>query len=108
MRSRSATTFGRDVELRQLLELAELARSGSATSVLVHGEAGIGKTRLVSELVSSLRARSDLVVVGHGVHLSEGEVPFGVLTESLRDLVRAAGVERVHIALGSEAEQLGP
>ena len=108
MRSRSATTFGRDAELRQLLELAELARSGSATSVLVHGEAGIGKTRLVSDLTADLRERDDLVVVGHGVHLSEGEVPFGVLTESLRDLVRSVGVGRVREVLGQDAEHLAP
>jgi DNA-binding CsgD family transcriptional regulator/tetratricopeptide (TPR) repeat protein len=106
MRSRSATTFGRDAELRQLLELAELARSGNATSVLVHGEAGIGKTRLVLELLTALRERDDLVVVGHGVHLTEAEVPFGVLAESLRDLVRNVGVGQVRDILGGDAEQL--
>ena len=106
MRSRSATTFGRDAELRQLLALADKARAGEAVSVLVHGEAGAGKTRLVTDLVASLRDLDALVFLGHGVHLAEGEVPFGVLTESLRDLVRTIGVQQVRESLGTDAEHL--
>lgn len=108
MRSRSATTFGRDAELRQLLALADKARAGEAVSVLVHGEAGVGKTRLVSDLVAVLREQGALVFVGHGVHLSEGEVPSGVLTESLRDLARTLGADRIRDALGPDAEHLAP
>jgi predicted ATPase len=108
MRSRSATTFGRDDELRQLLALADKARSGESISILVHGEAGVGKTRLVSDLGAGLREQGDLVFAGHGVHLAGGEVPFGVLTESLRDLVRALGVDLVRGALGADAEHLAP
>ncbi len=108
MRSRSATTFGRDAELGQLLALADKARAGEAVSVLVHGEAGVGKTRLVTDLVASLRDQDALVFVGHGVHLAEGEVPFGVLAESLRDLVRTVHVDRVRDAIGPDAEQLAP
>ncbi len=108
MRSRSATTFGRDDELRQLLTLAAKARAGAAMPVLVHGEAGVGKTRLVSDLVTALREHDALVFVGHGVHLAEGEVPFGVLSESLRDLVRSVGADAVRVLLGADAEQLSP
>jgi tetratricopeptide (TPR) repeat protein len=108
MRSRSATTFGRDAELRQLLALADKARAGEAVTVLVHGEAGVGKTRLVSELATSLREQDAIVFVGHGVHLSEGEVPFGVLAESLRDLVRTIGVQDVRDRIGADAEHLAP
>ncbi|HET6940489.1 MAG TPA: AAA family ATPase, partial [Nocardioides sp.] len=108
MRSRSATTFGRDDELRQLLALADKARSGESISVLVHGEAGVGKTRLVSDLVAGLREQDDIVFLGHGVNLAGGEVPFGVLAESLRELVRTVGASRVREALGKDAEQLAP
>ena len=56
------------------------------------GEAGIGKSRLVEEMAAGLD-QSDLVLAGHGVELETGELPYGVLAESLRALVRQIGVE---------------
>jgi predicted ATPase/class 3 adenylate cyclase len=41
---------GRDMELRHLLERWELARRGQGQAVLVSGEGGIGKSRLLSAL----------------------------------------------------------
>jgi serine/threonine protein kinase/tetratricopeptide (TPR) repeat protein len=41
---------GREAELRQLLEWWEHAREGQGSFVLVRGEAGIGKSRLIQEL----------------------------------------------------------
>jgi predicted ATPase len=46
---------GRSDELRTLLTTADLAASGVASIVLVGGEAGIGKSRLVSEVAARLR-----------------------------------------------------
>lgn len=57
-------------------------------TVLVLGEAGVGKTRLVSELVGGLRAAGDLVLTGHGVKMTAGEMPYAVVSEILRDLAR--------------------
>ena len=108
MRSRSAITFGRDGEVRQLSALADKARGGESVSVLVHGEAGVGKTRLVSDFVATLREQGVVVFVGHGVQLSEGEVPYGVVTDSLRDLVRTVGADRVRDLLGPRVEHLAP
>src|SRR2546428_3150713 len=42
--------IGREAELSSLLEHLERARSGHGSTVLISGEAGIGKTRLVEEL----------------------------------------------------------
>ncbi|GAA1862718.1 hypothetical protein GCM10009836_48790 [Pseudonocardia ailaonensis] len=48
---------GRDAELRELEAVAaELGRSGCARTVLLAGEAGIGKTTLAAEFVARMRA----------------------------------------------------
>jgi predicted ATPase len=76
--------------------------------VLVDGEAGIGKTRLLAELVSRLRtagAQRGAVEVTRGscLALAEGELPFAPILEildDLRDRPEVAGdVESVRIEL---------
>ena len=53
---RSAGLVGRDVELRQALAALDESRAGTRV-VLVEGEPGIGKTRLVEELAAAAAAR---------------------------------------------------
>ena len=47
--------FGRDYELGQLMERWRRARAGEGQGVLLVGEAGIGKSRIVRALLDSLR-----------------------------------------------------
>ena len=79
---------GRDQELARLHASIQRARQGEAVTVLVLGEAGVGKTRLVSELVGGLRSAGDLVLTGHGVKMTTGEMPYAVVSEILCDLAR--------------------
>ena len=46
---------GRSDELGRLFATADVAASGVASIVLIGGEAGIGKTRLVGEVAARLR-----------------------------------------------------
>jgi DNA-binding CsgD family transcriptional regulator/tetratricopeptide (TPR) repeat protein len=85
---RSSRLIGREPELDQLRRTVSAVREGEPALVLVDGEAGIGKTRLVGDAVALLRRPGDLVAVGHGVAASGGELPFGVVSDLLRDLVR--------------------
>ena len=55
--TRETPLVGRDEELRTLQLAFESAASGTARIVLLEGEAGVGKSRLVDALVSSLRVR---------------------------------------------------
>ena len=55
--------------------------------MLVTGEAGIGKSRLVSEFVGGVD--DALRLVSHGVAMSTGEIPFGVLADLLKNLLRS-------------------
>jgi DNA-binding CsgD family transcriptional regulator len=85
-RMRSRVMVGRAAELAVLSAAAQRARAGEVGLLLVTGEAGIGKSRLVSEFVSGLD--DALTLVSHGVAMSTGEIPFGVLADLLRNLLR--------------------
>ncbi len=56
---RETALYGRDAELAGLRALWDRARSGDGQVVLVEGEAGIGKSRLVDEFVGGLRAEGE-------------------------------------------------
>ena len=95
------------MELDQLRRAAAEARSGNARVVLVDGEPGIGKTRLVAQLVAELRGSGDLIVSGHGINLAGGELAYGVAAEMLRDLTHQLGESAVRDAAGHHAAGLG-
>ena len=52
----------RDQELATLLDAAREAADGTGSVVLLHGEAGIGKTSLVSAIRSQLPADTRMLV----------------------------------------------
>ena len=79
---------GRSEELHTLLATADLAADGHPALVLVGGEAGVGKSRLVEEAVGRLRDRDWLVIEGGAVALGEDGLPFGPIVEALRSLAR--------------------
>ena len=105
---RSPVMVGRDVELDRLLRVVADADHGQPRFVVIEGEAGIGKTRLAGELVARLALQSEtaLVLHGHGMVLPTGELPFGLLSEVVRDLTHRLGTDRVADLLGSETETL--
>ncbi|WP_441247739.1 helix-turn-helix transcriptional regulator [Kitasatospora sp. McL0602] len=70
---------GRDRELQTLLGAARLRPA----VVLVEGEAGIGKSRLVAEAATVLRADGIRVVTG-GCHPLREPLPYGPVTDALR------------------------
>jgi DNA-binding CsgD family transcriptional regulator len=98
---------GRDAELSLLLEAFSRAEAGEAQVAVVTGEAGIGKTRLVRELVGRLPDET-LVAFGHAVALTGGELPYGAAADLLRALVRQVGLETVREVLGERTRALAP
>ncbi|MFE5914974.1 ATP-binding protein [Streptomyces wedmorensis] len=73
--------FGRERPLEVLTEHAS-APSGDAPLVVVRGEAGIGKTRLVSEAARRAAERGVCVLWGTS-HEAEGQTPYGVFADAL-------------------------
>ncbi|MBN2359520.1 MAG: AAA family ATPase, partial [Deltaproteobacteria bacterium] len=57
---------GRDSELAALQALLDAARQGASGGVLIVGERGLGKTRLLAEAASAARARGFLVAAARG------------------------------------------
>ncbi|MGC1286248.1 MAG: ATP-binding protein, partial [Streptosporangiaceae bacterium] len=55
---------GRETELRRLLALLDDAAAGRPVVALVSGDAGVGKTRLVTELSEAARGRGFAVLTG--------------------------------------------
>jgi|HubBroStandDraft_6_1064221.scaffolds.fasta_scaffold00380_7 DNA-binding CsgD family transcriptional regulator/tetratricopeptide (TPR) repeat protein len=78
---------GRVAELDVLQRALARASSGTGTAVLIAGEAGIGKSRLVSEFEERARAREALVLIGECVELAEGELAFAPIISALRGVV---------------------
>jgi DNA-binding CsgD family transcriptional regulator/tetratricopeptide (TPR) repeat protein len=96
----SPTLVGRLEEL-QALEAAEgRAADGEPAVVLVGGEAGVGKTRLVAELTARCAADGTRVLAGGCVPVGEGALPFAPIVEALRTLVAEVGAAAVRELVG--------
>ena len=83
---------GRAEELGLLARLlAELAQ-GRPAAVLLVGEPGIGKTRLLAEFGSRADAEGHLVLSGSASEL-ERDLPFSLFVDALDEYVRGVGPE---------------
>jgi DNA-binding NarL/FixJ family response regulator len=56
--------------------------------VLVAGESGVGKSRLLAELTGSVQEDEALVLHGECIELGEGELPYAPIVGALRHLTR--------------------
>ncbi|WP_277750817.1 ATP-binding protein [Nonomuraea polychroma] len=74
---------GRSAELARLVRVLQSAIEGTAGVALVGGDAGIGKTRLVAELVGQARERGVHVLVGQCAELGDA-LPYLPLADALR------------------------
>ncbi|MEP6666771.1 MAG: AAA family ATPase, partial [Nocardioidaceae bacterium] len=107
LRTERRRLVGRTQELQLLREAVKRARAGRTSVVLVEGEAGIGKSRLLEAALEAYGRPDDVVLVGRGVPLTGGEVPFGLVADDVRDLVRREGSEALVEALPAACEALG-
>jgi predicted ATPase/DNA-binding CsgD family transcriptional regulator len=89
----SEVFVGRVRELGQLGRALDAARAGSGTAALVAGEAGIGKTRLASELAARARDAGFEVLLGRSIDLVGTELPYQPFVEALRPLGALAQVD---------------
>ncbi|HET9737725.1 MAG TPA: AAA family ATPase [Solirubrobacteraceae bacterium] len=84
MRGRS-TLVGRAAELDRLVATADRARRGDGGVVLVGGEAGVGKSRLIGELVHQ---SADALVIS-GAATRSGTAPYAPVAAALRARLRS-------------------
>ena len=91
---------GRSAELDRLEAAFAQARSGAPVTVCVGGEAGVGKTRLVSEFAARVRRSGGRVLLGGCIELGEGALPFAPVAEALRGLGRELGPDGLDELVG--------
>ncbi|WP_442929922.1 helix-turn-helix transcriptional regulator [Micromonospora sp. WMMC241] len=90
-RAASTVLVGRQPELAALGGALARARGGDPTTVLVGGEAGVGKTRLLEEFGGHVAATGARVLVGQCLELGEAGLPFAPFAAALRDVLRHDG-----------------
>lgn len=112
-RSVSPVFVGRTEELNSLNEA--LARAAGGTSqasgtagepqaLLLGGEAGVGKTRLVEEFATAACRQGAVVALGGCVEIGADGLPFAPFSTALRALRRALPDELAAAAAGQEEE----
>jgi DNA-binding CsgD family transcriptional regulator/tetratricopeptide (TPR) repeat protein len=74
---------GRSTALEQIIQILHTTMSGNIRMVFVKGEAGIGKTRLVSEIASEMQLKQWLVIKGDGSSFEE-TLAFSPLIQAFR------------------------
>jgi DNA-binding CsgD family transcriptional regulator/tetratricopeptide (TPR) repeat protein len=105
-RASSPTFVGRLEEL-QVLEAARVRAGNSEPAVvLLGGEAGVGKTRLVAELASRCGSEGSRVLAGGCVPVGDGTLPYAPIVEALRTLVADLGAGVVRELVGSPWPEL--
>jgi predicted ATPase len=106
LRVTSPVLVGRVAEAAQLWAAFERAVAGSPATVVVAGEAGVGKTRLVSELLARARAHGALALVGGCLDVGEGVVAYAPMVEALRPLGELLGPEELERVLAGARPEL--
>lgn len=95
---------GRAEELRELDSAAEASAGQRPALILLGGESGVGKTRLIREFEALLEDRDVLVLRGEAVEQEDGELPFTPLTSALRPLARAGDPAFSELGRSSRAQ----
>jgi DNA-binding CsgD family transcriptional regulator/tetratricopeptide (TPR) repeat protein len=102
----SPTFVGRIEELELLEAARRRAADADPAVVLVGGEAGVGKTRLIAELTSRHVSDETRVLAGGCVPVGDGALPYAPVVEILRALVADVGVGAVRELVGPSWPEL--
>ncbi len=91
-----SSLVGRDEEYGQLVRHLETASRGRGQLVIIDGEVGIGKTRLVQELLD--RAEPDFHLLIGRCYESEMALPYQPLVEALRGYLPTLDLSRIQVS----------
>jgi hypothetical protein len=104
-----AVFVGRRSERGEMVSAWERARDGTRSLLLVCGDAGIGKTRLVTHLAAHAQAEGALVLYGRSIQ--GGGLPYEPWRQALTQLVETGDADLIerHVGIhGGEAVRLVP
>ncbi|MFF6999292.1 AAA family ATPase [Streptomyces sp. NPDC008313] len=103
-RSVSPVFVGRTDELVALNDALARADAGEPQALLLGGEAGVGKTRLIEEFAGAACRAGAVVALGGCVEIGADGLPFAPFSTALRALRRALPAEVAAAAAGQEEE----
>ena len=98
--------IGRSPELDRLRAAMDRAAAGHPHAVVVGGEAGVGKTRLLQEFASTVRSAGVRVWWGRCPPLADGPLPYVPIVDLLRSVADDVGSARLRAAAGAATERL--
>jgi len=93
---------GREQQIELLMQHLDSALNGQGTTVFICGEAGVGKTRLVTEFLNIAKKKGAKVLSGWC--LSEAAIPYFPFTEAFNTYVSTIGDAKAKTAM---TKQLG-
>jgi DNA-binding SARP family transcriptional activator/WD40 repeat protein len=99
---------GRVEEIARLVGRANDLAAQRGATLLIDGEAGIGKTRLVEEFAERMSAMGDFLVARGRERPGGSALPYASVAEALRTLVGAPGVAGTSRHLLTEAARILP
>ena len=103
-RSVSPVFVGRAEELKTLHDALARAAAGEPQALLIGGEAGVGKTRLVEEFATAACREGAVVALGGCVEIGADGLPFAPFSTALRALRRELPDQLAAAAAGQEEE----
>ena len=103
--SRRTPFVGRDAEQAELGRWLDRAARGRGGLVLVGGEPGVGKTRLVEQVLETARQQRCLTLTGRCYEM-EGTAPFMPFVEIIEHYTRVAPSEVLRETLGDAAPEV--
>jgi DNA-binding NarL/FixJ family response regulator/tetratricopeptide (TPR) repeat protein len=77
----STPLVGRSAEMAALLSAVDEAKTRRAGAILLSGDAGVGKTRLLDEIATGAQERGFGVLVGHCTDFGDAGLPYLPFTE---------------------------
>ena len=86
MEPRAQAFAGRAAELGTLGQALAAARAGRGATILVAGEAGIGKTRLAAEVAHRAREAGGQTLLGRSIDLVGTELPYQPFADALQSI----------------------
>ncbi|MGW1177631.1 helix-turn-helix transcriptional regulator [Kitasatospora sp. NPDC002543] len=98
----SPVFVGRGSEITELTDALRRAGTGNPQAVLIGGEAGVGKTRLLEEFLARAAAQGAVTSLGSCLEVGAEGLPYAPLAAALRRLHRSLGAELEAAAAGSE------
>lgn len=105
--SRPLPLVGRESETQlicNLLDTVALQRAYGARALIMSGETGVGKTRLLAEMCQEASKRGFHLLAGHAYAVSRS-FPYMPFTEALRPIIRASSLKRLRYLVGLDTNE---